>query len=281
MSTSNQYTLTKLHVKAMDIEQSDSRKSTQLTEALSPSKTRYQSFQSPTRASLSRFNPKLLPDSRSSPGRRNSPSNKQKRRAESHDPLQYALDPKRRKTAPPSQELGSMAAPVESDTPKIGEEEQGETELAEESHIETPHGPRHARKNQSDKQQVEEEDLPETPQHLRQNPEFKDTPPRGILFHSTPRRRSARVSKNASRRSTRSSLSITENNAEDTTEVQLQPTLPSSEDVMLLRQKKKELNELQETLRELEGEIEEYERHSDLLEKWQPSAVYDDIDGLM
>jgi hypothetical protein len=119
---------------------------------------------SPTKASLSRFNPSLLPP---------------KSKSAANSPVRARLfDQARRKT--------SNAVPLTTSTDVTENLTEGLTETLDITPSKTGRGGNN-RAAAEEEVEEEEDDLPETPQKLLDTPEFKDTPPRGILYSSRER----------------------------------------------------------------------------------------------
>jgi hypothetical protein len=223
------------------------------------------SYLSPTKASLARFNPSLLSPSRSSPRR------ELQRRGS--NVLDYVLG---RTDALPAQALAKRKTETtESDS--SSDEASGVNVVNEgEESVEEPE---YGRRNSHFAQEREAtDDLPETPHHEKERPEYQDTPPRGILF-STPRRRK-RALEAISAAQPDDNAAIT-GDATTHAPSEDQYRLPTAEERAVLKAKTAQLNALRKDMRKLQHEVKSFERHLALQQNTAIDEPYPDVLGLL
>jgi hypothetical protein len=267
----------------------------------SPVRDAFPSYQSPTRASLARFNPALLPPpsriraSLSSPLKPLSP---RRLTAAGGDALRFVLGDKARKPARHTMAFGADAAvehdrleevvqdpqdPEEDDAPLSNEDVEPAHGDSEPDPQVTPHGRdkvlRPSRASASDS----DDDLPQTPQKLLNDPKFQDTPPRGILYSSTSRRRRTEASVpdltlDSMQQEAIDAGGDTEPNA---VEAPRRDALPDQRKALELEKKQGELYRLEKELEALTADIGDLERHIGLVGSTPEGSQYPDIDGLM
>jgi len=248
------------------------------------------SYGAPTRASLSRYNPNLLPDARSSPTRK-SPG-KDKPSAKHDDLLSHVLGPKTRRTTRQSLEQATTQQEIEparttgrpkkkEDLPASEPDHSGsegvaveadgnEVEESSEAEFQTP-------TIEGGRFRDEDDGLPETPQHLRERPEYQDKPPRGVLYHSAKKARlkSGRLSRQTSSQP-RAAETTEVDNTEAGAEKRLAPQL-SLEEQNQLTQKKEELDRLQNELRKIKNDTLQLEQHASAIERLKDGQDYDKL----
>jgi hypothetical protein len=243
------------------------------------------SYGAPTRASLSRYNPRLLPEARSSPVRK-SPG---KAGPMADDLLSHVLGGKAKKPIadvpkPTRASVGGanddnpVSEPNDENSRMENEEgiEDAEVEETINAEFETPtiEGGRFRNRDELD-------DLPETPQHLRENPEYQDTPPRGILHRSLKKARAkSRRSSRQTSRQTSPAEKVDGENGEIATEKPAVPQL-TLEDRVQLKKKQEDLAVLKEELRKLKSDTFGLEQHANALGKLQIGQEYDKLTNLI
>jgi hypothetical protein len=234
---------------------------------VSPGRSSYASYMSPTKASLARYNPSLLTPRRRAQSTQVSPIRKE------------AVRDNRRKTVD-SDLLRLNGQGMENEAGEDGtsrgiEESAGgaENERSDEDEenvsSNTPRedipGNKAARAAIVD----EDDDLPETPQKLREAPEFQDTPPRGI-FSSTPRRRKLKRTNSGGKLEANSEdvMDQTMDTVADPEKLRTEMPRqerdaevdhPTREMLQQLEDKRSELKQMQEELRNLRKDVHMFE----------------------
>jgi hypothetical protein len=230
----------------------------------SPVRSGYASYQSPTKASLARYNPSLL-DSRP--------------RSTQASPIRpKRMDTQRRVTIDP--ELLKISEH------QVIAKSVGSAEHTGDATADDISGPRAVVND--------DEDLPETPQKLQNAPEFQDTPPRGILFHSTPRHGHQRESIAANSTSRESPTNVeleatvgavkTRTRSDTHTKTNSRPDAApetAADTLELLDMKRRELSKLKDELQSLRRALGSLDKHVDLINKTPETERYADIRGLM
>jgi len=263
----------------------------------SPVRDAFPSYQSPTRASLARFNPALLPPpsriraSLSSPLKPPSP---RRLTAAGGDALRFVLGDKAGKPARHTTAFGAGATVDQDQQEEAAQDQQEEVAPRSDEDVEpahedsepdpqvTPHGrdkvagPARASTSDSD-------DLPQTPQKLLDDPNFQDTPPRGILYSSTPRRRPTEASLPDLTLDSMQQEAIDAggDTEPDAVEVPKRDSLPDQRKLAELEKKQGELYLLEKELEALTADIGDLERHIDLVVSTQGGSQYPDVNGLM
>lgn len=235
------------------------------------------SYHSPTKASLARFNPSLLSLSSSSP-RRSS-----QRRAS--NVLDYVLGRSDLLPEAVEQDTRRSAGGTTGSTTNL--DEQSGSDDDQES-MDEPEANRNITHDRKDREVTD--DLPETPQHENERPEYHDTPPRGILF-STPRRRKRALQALPADEPDEGEASIetltvnvgelgtTAMSADAEPEERYRP--PTAEERAVLKAKTAELNALRKEARTLQQEVESFERHFELQQGTAIDDTYPDVNGLL
>jgi hypothetical protein len=255
----------------------------------SPTRSSYASYMSPTKASLARYNPTLLTPRRArstqaSPIRKEATGDNRRKTVDS-DSLQ--LNGKRKEKV--AQE--EVTAHGEFEESEGGAEndrwEDNEHQVDSDAHRES------MRRDKANPAMVveDDDDLPETPQKLRDAPEFQDTPPRGI-FSSTPRRRKLHrsASENGQQRNSDDVIDQATNAADDNlntgvaAESQAQTAevdLPTREMLHMLENKTSELKQVQEEIQRLRKDVGIFEEQLKLNGTGTELQVNDDISAIM
>jgi hypothetical protein len=240
----------------------------------SPIRPEYASYQSPTKASLARYNPRLLAS------RPRSTQGSPIRPKRTEDQRRITIDPALLKISE-DQVTAKRVRSVEGT-----EDPADETASSSRRTEDSIKGPIAAA--------IDDEDLPETPQKLQGAAEFQDTPPRGILFHSTPRHRQQRenIAKNTTSGESPSTVELevtAEADVENPRSIPLVEARLGPEEgqttavdtLELLDMKRRELSKLQDELQNLRKSLSSLDKHVDLINKTPETEQYVDIMGLM
>lgn len=251
----------------------------------SPVRNVYPSYQSPTKASLARFNPALLPPpsriraSLSSPLK---PATPRRLSAAREDPLLFVLGDKARTPARHTEEPAAGST-VDQDKQEVAPRSD---EIAASEPQVTPHGRvRVARPSRAPSS--ESDDLPETPQKLLDDPKFQDTPPRGILYNSTPRQQDQTepslpdVTQESMRQEAIDVGGDTEPDTHLYNEAPKRDPVPDPKQSLELEKKRAELYLLEKDLEALDADIVDLELHIGLVSSSKESSKYPDVNGLM
>jgi hypothetical protein len=237
------------------------------------------SYLSPTKASLSRYNPSLLPAPRSSPARRERDDREQRK----SNALEYVLG-----AADDLKGSGQKRKRIDGgEQVDAFENQEADAQLAMEEtepEVQAPENARRARYEirESHTTQLldeDEDDLPETPQKLIS--EWHDTPPRGILYSTPRRRRKQKETQKAAIQEDVNGETVTgaEPPAQEP-EARLEVGLTPSEQ-LALEEKQSELTALRKELRGLEEETRKFEHHIKLNQTIPADAPYKGLDELI
>jgi hypothetical protein len=127
---------------------------------------------------------------------------------------------------------------------------------------------------------VEEDDLPETPEALRQQLEVEDTPPRGILFSSPSKRQKRRRSRFKEPLIASDEVMAVSNKEERLQSSQPSQQKPAPKDPELVA-KVEEKAKLQRELESLQGNVKRYDQILQDLDSLDEDENLTDIENLM